>query len=176
MNSGGEQFHQARVSARNASHHTRGSETCVRNSNCTVSCKHTYVPATRVYGPGYYLLPARDINHGYPCGVSASTFCIKRNETQRNGCLRKGNSGIGNCAWRSMEKIGIRGRRNYIFRCLEPRKSVPLLYESLSLSPPGFGIYEEFNSNFFHHFFPRYSNNGWNIDKRRCMFTNWVLI
>lgn len=83
------------------------------------------MPATRVYGPGYYLLPARDINHGYPCGVSASTFCIKRNETQRNRCLRKGNSGIGNCAWLLVEKIGIRGRRNYIFRCLEPRKSVP---------------------------------------------------
>lgn len=70
--------------------HTRGSETVC--SNCTVSCKHTYEPATRVYGPGYYLLPGRDINHGYPCGVSASTFCIKRNETRRNGCLRKGNS------------------------------------------------------------------------------------
>lgn len=71
--------------------HTCGSDVCSK-PNCTVSCKHTYEPATRVYGLGYYLLPGRDINHGYPCGVSASTFCIKRNETQRNGCLRKGNS------------------------------------------------------------------------------------
>lgn len=84
---------------------TRGSDVC-SNRDATVSCKHTYEPATRVYALGYYLLPGRDINHGYPCGVSASTFCIKRNETQRNVRMFKEGKLVRDCRWRKLEFRG----------------------------------------------------------------------